>query len=200
MALRGHTSAAGPVEPTIRCLITTCGPCMLGFPAEWIRGILTQEEAGSGQTVSSAGATYPRTSLADRLRLSPRADSADARIVLYGNGSCSRALIVDTVVELIDVDRRDLRPMPVHFRGAERTKFHGLLVYGSSVVLMLNPVWLLETDNRMDALESRTMLLQDEAQPSLHDPGVVILDRELSVEHMKQEAERATVTTSRLGG
>jgi hypothetical protein len=185
MALRGHTSAVSPVEPTIRCLITTCGPCMLGFPAEWIRGILTREEAGSGQTVSSAGVIYPLTSLADRLRLPPRADSADTRIILYGNGTCARVFFVDAVVELIDVDRRDVHPMPVHFRGAERTRLHGLLLYGSTVVLMVNPVWLLETDNRMDAPESRMMLLQDKAQPSLHDPGVVIPDRELSVEHMK---------------
>ncbi|HJR75857.1 MAG TPA: chemotaxis protein CheW [Nitrospiraceae bacterium] len=158
---------------------------MLGFPAEWIRGILTRKEAGSGQTVSSAGATYRLTSLVDRLRLPPRADSADTRIILYGNGICARAFLVDTVVELTDVDRRDLRPMPVHFRSAERTRLDGLLLYGSTVVLMVNPVWLLETDNRMDALESRMMLLQDEAQPPLRDPGVVIPDRELSVEHMK---------------
>lgn len=154
MALRGYNPTAIATEPTVRFLITACGPCMLAFPAAWVRGILTLEEAGSGQAVSSAGATYPFTNLADRLRLPPSLESAGTRVILYGNGTCARAFTVDEVVELIDTDRRHVRPLPVQFKNGERTRLSGFLLYGNTVALIVNPLWLLETDTRMDAFQS----------------------------------------------
>lgn len=185
MALRGHNIATTPIEPTVRFLIAACGPCMLAFPSGWIRGILTREEAGSAQAVASAGTTYPLTSLTDRLRLSSRADSSDTRLILYGNGTHARAFTVDKVIELIDVDRRDLRPLPAHFKGAERTRLSGFVIYGSTVALIVNPLWLLETDGPKDTFQSRTTLQLDEAGGSLQDPALVIPDTQSSVEHVK---------------
>jgi hypothetical protein len=185
MAVRGHNIATAPIEPTVRFLIAMCGPCMLAFPSDWIRGILTREEAGSAQVVTSAGTTYPLTSLTDRLRLSLRADSSDTRLILYGNGTYARAFTVDEVIELVDVERRDLRPLPAHFKGAERTQLSGFLFYGSTVALIVNPLWLLETNGRMDIFRSRVTLQLDEARGPLQDPALVIPDTESSVEHVK---------------
>lgn len=154
MALRGSNTTTMTAEPAVRFLITACRPCVLAFPAAWVRGILTLEEAGSGQTVSSAGATYPLTDLADRLRLLPSLESADTRVILYGNGTCTRAFTVDEVVELIDIDRRHVRPLPVQFKNGERTRLSGLLLHRHTVALIVNPLWLLETDMKVDAFQS----------------------------------------------
>jgi hypothetical protein len=165
MALRGHSTQLAPVEPTIRFLITMCGQCQLALRAEWIRGILTQEEAGYGPTVSSGGVAYPLAGLADRLQIQSGGNSADTRLILCGNGTYGRALIVDRVVELIDVDRAAPRPLPSQFRGSERIKLSGYLLYEDAMVLIVDPVWLLETDIRMDA--PRSHMVQRHEAPEL---------------------------------
>jgi hypothetical protein len=162
MALRGHNMTVASVEATVRYLICTCGPCLLAFPADWIRGILTEEEAGSSETVSSAGVAYAVTSLADQLQISSGARSVDARLVLCGNGTCTRAFIVDRVVELIDVDQAAFRPLPGHFRGSERAKLSGCLLYEDTMVVVVNPVWLLDSDTRTERSPLRTALPQHE--------------------------------------
>ena len=165
MALRGHSTQLAPVEPTIRFLITMCGQCLLALRAEWIRGILTQEEAGYGPTVLSGGVAYPLAGLADRLQIQSGGNSAETRLVLCGNGTYGRALIVDRVVELIDVDRAAPRPLPSQFRGSERIKLSGYLLYEDAMVLIVDPVWLLETDIRMDA--PRSHMVQRHEAPEL---------------------------------
>jgi hypothetical protein len=171
MALR-HNSTVVPVDATIRFLITACGPCLLAFSADWIRGILTQEEAGFSPTVLSAGVAYPVTSLADRLRIPSGTNSVDTRLILCGNGTWGHAFIVDRVLELIDVDRTAPRPLPTHFHGSERTKLSGYLMYQDTMVLIVNTLWLLETGVRMDRPQQRTTLPQLETSGGPHHvPG-----------------------------
>lgn len=181
MTLRGHNVMVAPVESTVRFLVTVCGPYLLAFPADWVRGILTREEAGYGQTVSSAGVTYPLTGFAERLGIPPGVPSAETRLILYGNGICARAFTVDRVVELIDMDRAALRPLPAQFRGSERTKLSGYLLYEDAMVLVVNPAWLLEIDAVRYAARSGTMPRPHETSelPRVHDP-----DAQSAVEHV----------------
>lgn len=158
MALRSHRPTAAAIESTVRFLIAGCGPYVLAFPAGWVRGILTPEEAGLGKDVRWAGTSYPLTDLASRLLLSSAMESGDRRIVLYGNGTCLRAFAVDRVFELIDTHRMNLRPLPVQFRSAERTRLSGILLYENIVALIVNPLWLLEMNGRVDAFESSLMM------------------------------------------
>jgi hypothetical protein len=181
MALRGHNVMVAPIESTVRFLVTVCGPCILAFPADWVRGILTQEEAGHGQTVSSAGVTYPITGFAERLGIPPGVPSAETRLILCGNGICARALIVDRVVGLIDMDWAALRPLPAQFRGSERTKLSGYLLYEDAMVLVVNPAWLLEIDAARNTARSCTRPRPHETSelPRVHDP-----DARSVVEHV----------------
>jgi hypothetical protein len=90
----------------------------------------------------------------------------DRRIILYGNGTCFRAFAVDQVFELIDTNRTDLRPLPVQFRSAERTRLSGYLLYKNTIALLVNPLWLLETNNRVDAFQSCMIMPEDDTARS----------------------------------
>jgi len=166
MALRGYKPAATVIESAVRFLIAGCGPYVLAFPAGWVRGILTPEEAGSGQAIWSAGSNYPLTDLAQRLFVSPKKESMDRRVILYGNGTCFRAFAVDEVVELIDTNRTDLRPLPVQFRSAERTRLSGYLLYKHTIALLVNPLWLLETNDRIETFQSCVIVPEDDTARS----------------------------------
>ena len=175
MALRGHKAAtARASESAVRFLIADCGPCVLAFPAGWVRGILTPEEAGSGQEISWAGASYPLTNLANRLLLSPQLESTGRRMILYGNGTCLRAFVVDHVFELIDMGRAALRSLPVQFRSEERTRLSGYLLYRKSIALIVNPLWLLETHARVDAFEPGLTMSTDAQQAGSCDPAIAV--------------------------
>jgi hypothetical protein len=177
MALRSHKPAATAIESAVRFLIAGCGPYVLAFPAGWVRGILTSEEAGPGHDVRWAGTSYRLTDLAYRLLLSSAAESIDTRVILYGNGTCHCAFVVDRVFELLDTKRTDLRPLPVQFRSTERTRLSGLLFYKSTIALIVNPLWLLETNSRIDAFEACMTMhgtatpSRDAAVPHVHIPA-----------------------------
>jgi len=172
MALRGHNMTVAPVEAAGRYLICTCGRCLLAFHADWIRGILTEEEAGYAPRMTSAGVAASATSLADHLRIPSGADSVDTRVILCGNGTSIRAFLVDRVIELIDVDRAAIRPLPGHFHGSERTKLSGYFLYNDTLVLIVSPAWLLETGIGLDRPRLRTALPQHETSglPHAHVP------------------------------
>jgi hypothetical protein len=180
MALRSHKPTARAVESAVRFLIAGCGSYVLAFPAGWVRGILTSEEAGPGHEVRWAGASYPLTDLAYRLLLASAAESIDRRVILYGNGTCLCAFAVDRVFELIDTNRMDLRPLPVQFRGTERTRLSGILFYKNTIALIVNPLWLLETNRRIDAFQA-CMTMDGTDTPSC--------DAAASVPHVQIPAE-----------
>jgi hypothetical protein len=182
MPLRGHNIATAPVEPTIRFLIVTCTPCTFTFPADWIRGILTRQEAGSADTVSAAGVTYPLTSLAQRFRLPLYPDSTDTRLILCGKKGHAQAFPVDKVIELIDLDRRDVRALPAQFRGQERIRLSGYFLYHDTVALIVNPLWLLDIKDSMEAFQPRITGRQDDLQSSRYGPAQLVPAGEPSIE------------------
>ncbi|MET0513955.1 MAG: chemotaxis protein CheW [Nitrospiraceae bacterium] len=151
MALRGYNAAATTRDTQVRCLVVACGPYVLAVPADWVRSILTQRETGCGETISSGGVAYPVTDLAARLRLPSLTSTAETRIILYGNEKCVCAFAVDRVLELVEPERHELRPLPTQFRNAERHRLAGFFLYRETMALVVNPRWLLEVGSQPDA-------------------------------------------------
>lgn len=154
MALRGDQTTAVGSGSTLRLLMAMCGPCVLAFPADWVRGILMPAEAGEAQTIVSGGIAYPVTNLAQRLGLPTTGETAETRVILYGTGACRRAFIVDQIFEMFDATRPALKPLPRHFQREERTRLSGYLLYRDTVGFVVNPLWLLESSTHGHAFGS----------------------------------------------
>ncbi|MGH7258402.1 MAG: chemotaxis protein CheW [Nitrospiraceae bacterium] len=150
MALRGYKAAATARDTQIRCLVMACGRCVLAVPADWVRSILTQEEAGYAETISSGGVAYTVTDLAGRLRLPSLTASSETRIILYGNENRVCAFAVDRVLELVEPERHELQPLPTQFRNAERHRLAGFFLYRETMALIVNPGWILEVGSQPD--------------------------------------------------
>ena len=173
MALRGYKAAATARDTQVRCLVVACGPCVLAVPADWVRSILTQGEVGYGETVSSGGVIYAVTDLTAHLRLPPLTPSTETRIILYGNEKRVCAFAVDRVLELVEPERHDLRPLPTQFRNAERHRLAGFFLYRETMALIVNPGWLLEVGSQPDAYHVSSSL--DEHWPRAEDTGLPII-------------------------
>ena len=143
MGLRGHHNSTNlPVE-TASFLIVRLGNSFMALPAEGVRGVLTQEEAGTEQAVTSAGIIYHPVDLAERLSVVAHLSGVEFRRVLYSTGHSHSAIGVEQVVGLTDVERQDCLPLPIQFQGDERNWFQGMMLYGNELVLILNPLWVL---------------------------------------------------------
>ena len=172
MPLRGYQTAA-PTDSKYRLLVTTCGACLLAMPADWVRGILTREEAGSEDPIISAGVTYTRTDLPKRLGLPPLSLSSDTRVILYGHQTCLCAFTVDKVFELVEASRHQIRPLPVQFRNAERNRLAGFFLYRETLALIVNPFWLLEMGPQTDAFQYVTGSARQREQSSAQPSGLL---------------------------
>src|SRR5688500_15312689 len=135
MTLRGYTAAGTSRDPQIRCLVVACEACVLAVPADWVRGILTREQAGYGETILSGDMAYAVTDLTARLRLPCLTSSSETRIILYGNEYRVCAFAVDRVLELAEPERHELRPLPIQFRNAERHRLVGYFLHRETMAL-----------------------------------------------------------------
>lgn len=143
MSLRGHYNSTNlPVE-TARFLIIRLGDSYVALPAEGVRGVLTQEEAGKEQAVTSAGTIFQPLDLAQRLSLVAHLSSLEFRTVLYSTGRSHSAIGVEQVIGLTEVERKDCFPLPPQFQRDERNWFQGMMLYQEQLVLILNPLWVL---------------------------------------------------------
>jgi chemotaxis protein histidine kinase CheA len=143
VSLRGHyTSTNLPVE-TASLLVIRLGDSYLALPAEGVRGVLTQEEAGKERAVTSAGTIYQPVDLAQRLSVFADLSGLEFRTVLYSTGRSHSAIGVEQVVGLADVERKDCLPLPTQFQRDEQKWFQGMMLYQDHLVLILNPLWVL---------------------------------------------------------
>ncbi|HXH86486.1 MAG TPA: hypothetical protein VNI35_06640, partial [Nitrospira sp.] len=67
MGLRGHHRSTTATEQTASFLVVRFGKNYFALPSQGVRGVLTREEAGGGQTVTAVGVTYQDADLAGRL-------------------------------------------------------------------------------------------------------------------------------------
>ena len=143
MSLRGQYISTTILVETASFLIVRLGGSYLALPAAGVRGVLTNEEAGHEQAVTSMGTIYQAIDLAQRLSVVADLSGLDMRMVLYSNGRCQGAIRVEQVVGLTDVERKDCFPLPLQFQCDERIWFAGIMLYQDHLVLVLNPSWAL---------------------------------------------------------
>ncbi|MDH4186595.1 MAG: chemotaxis protein CheW [Nitrospira sp.] len=143
MGLRNHQKSVSLLVETASFLVVRLGRTYLALPAEGVRGVLTQEEAGSEQAVTSAGTIYQAVDLVRSLSLTADLSGFEMRTVLYTSGRSHGAIQVEQVVGLTDIERKDCLPLPLQFRGDERKWFGGMMVYQDVLVLIVNPAWVL---------------------------------------------------------
>lgn len=144
MSLRGHRVAVRSVTQLTKYLVVGYDSATLALPADLVRGILTPSETGSQSAMTIMGETYHAEDLRARLGIPAATDGAtEARTVLCSHGVCRRAVHVDRVLGLTEVERTQVLPLPPHFHSAEREWFAGLFLYLDKVALIVNPDWLL---------------------------------------------------------
>jgi chemotaxis signal transduction protein len=143
MSLRGHHNSTSALVEKASFLILRLGVSYLALPADGVRGVLTQEEAGNEQSVTAVGTTYHLVDLAQRLSMVVDFSGLETRTVLYSNGYSQGAIRVGQVVGLTDVERKDCLPLPSQFQRDERNWFGGMMLYQDQLVLIVNPSWAL---------------------------------------------------------
>jgi len=143
MGLRGHFKAAATNVQTVSLLVVRYGARYCALPSDEVRGVLTKEQAGQGQTVNWVGITYQQVNLAAQLSTKLDLTSPELRVVLFSNGHSHGAIYVDEVAGLIDADRRECKPLPPHFRCEERMWVAGTISFENELAIILNPEWVL---------------------------------------------------------
>ena len=128
---------------TASFLVVRLGVNYVALPAAGVRGVLTKEETGHEQAVTTAGTIYQPIDLAQRLSVVADLSGLEMRTVLYSNGHSQGAIRVEQVVGLTDVERKDCFPLPPQFQHDERNWFAGMMLYQDHLVLILNPSWVL---------------------------------------------------------
>lgn len=143
MSLRGHHQVSGGSIQTATFLVVRIGKNICALPSKEVRGVLTKEEAGRSNSVNAVGVTYHDVGLASRLTQTIDQDNSEARTVLYSNGQTHGAVRVDEVIDMIEMNIDDCRPLPPQFHGEERSWITGTTVFRNQVVLLLSPEWVL---------------------------------------------------------
>ena len=143
MSLRSRQNSTNILVETASFLVVRLGASYLALPADGVRGVLTQEEAGKEQAVTEAGTIYQPVDLAQRLSVGADLSGLEMRTVLYSTGRSHGAILVEQVVGLTDVERKDCLPLPSQFQCDERIWFEGMMLYQGQLVLILNPSWAL---------------------------------------------------------
>ena len=143
MSLRGHLQSANVLVETASFLVVRLGRSYLALSADGVRGVLTPEEVGHERAVTAAGTLYQPVDLAHLLSVVVDLSGLEVRTVLYSNGHSHRAIRVEQVVGLTDVEQKDCLPLPPQFQCDERRWFEGMLLYEDLLVLIVNPAWVL---------------------------------------------------------
>jgi hypothetical protein len=143
MSLRSRQNSTNMLAETASFLVVRLGVSYLALPADGVRGVLTQEEAGKEQAVTATGTIYQPVDLAQRLSVGADLSGLEMRTVLYSTGHSHGAILVEQVVGLTEVERKNCLPLPPQFQCDERTWFGGMMLYQDQLVLILNPSWAL---------------------------------------------------------
>lgn len=164
MSLRGHHKTISTYEQGISFLVVRLGETRLALPAGGVRGVLTPNEAGTGDSISAVGITYRHIDLAGLLMLSADFSTTDTRAVLYSNGRSHGAVRVEQVFGLTEVEPDQCVPLPAHFRGDECTWFAGMILHQAGLALVVNPTWLLGEMAEVVSIGGRGMTSQPAAR------------------------------------
>lgn len=146
MSPLGRTETKSRASSTTRFLVVMCEETCFALPADIVHGLMTLEEAGPAEAVTTLGVTYHLRDMAAHFGLPPISSAPESRIILCTIGNFHKGLRVSQVLGLADVDNERVRPLPPHFVGPERKWFAGLFLFRETVALMVNPAWLLSEE------------------------------------------------------
>jgi len=149
VSLRGRDPStvlrAGRAAPGARrYLLVTAGQTTWAFPAEVTRGMVRPDD-GSGGNVFS-GVTHPVVDLAQHFGLTGGGEGSESSVIMCGGDQAQHAFKVDRVLGFTDLERKDLRPLPLHFAGSERSWFSGLFLYQDTLALAVDARWLVSRE------------------------------------------------------
>ena len=142
MSWNGRTSDNAMHGSSLCYVVVTIGGRLFAFDADSIRGVLTSEEAAS-QVVSADGTHYPPLALTDLWDISPNEDSSDRRVLLLAHQHRYGSIGVDRMHGQVACQASEIVPLPLHFQGAEREWYQGMIVFQKSVEVILNVPWVL---------------------------------------------------------
>ena len=151
MNVQSRAETSNPLVTTIQMLMVRCGATHLGIPADLSHGVLEPDTVGSEGAISAIGTKYPISDLAGRLGLPVSSFGPETRIILCARGGAQKAIQIDELFGLTDIEQRRIRSLPLHFTGPERDWFAGLFVFQDRIAFLVNPAWLLsdEGDTRL---------------------------------------------------
>jgi hypothetical protein len=141
---RRHLQFVLPVRHAGRFLVVTCGEVNLGLPARHVRRILRLEDTKGAHGGLAIETIYRVMDLSARLEQPRTPDGANTRMILFGKLDEHYAFKVDRVQGHIDLETRDIRPLPPHFTGDERGWFTGYFLFQDTVACLVNLNWLLD--------------------------------------------------------
>jgi hypothetical protein len=127
-----------------RFLLVTMGGRLLAFDADTVRGLLTDEEAGTTDPVTVQGVVYKPVNLADRLGLPSDANGPHTRIVLLACEGLQGSIRVADVRGLFEVDQSQVLPLPQQFQGEEQDWYRGVILLAETVAVVVNTAWVLQ--------------------------------------------------------
>jgi hypothetical protein len=142
MSLRGRQVTTS-ITPTCRFVIVTIGGVRFAIQGDYVKGLLTAEEAGFLEDLTVQGVTYPAGDVAAAFQLSKDPQGPESRIILFSKGEGRASIHVAEVHGLKDVDESQVLPLPAHFRSEERTWYRGMVLFEDGVAMVLDPDWLI---------------------------------------------------------
>lgn len=137
------TGTPSPVS-LLRFLIVVVGGRYLALNAESICGLLTLEETRNVENPTVHGMVYGTLNLADRLSLPHDAGGANTHVVLLSEGETRGSIRVSMVQGLLELQPSQVLPLPLHFCGAERQWYRGVILFAKSIAVVLNTTWVLD--------------------------------------------------------
>jgi chemotaxis protein histidine kinase CheA len=125
------------------------GERWFAFDASAVRGMLPMQEA-AGQAVFADGIVYPPLAFTDLLVVDPNEDSSDRRVLLLAHQDRYGCIGVDRVHGQLACQASEVVPLPLHFQGAEREWYLGMILFQESVAVILNVSWVLSGSRHDD--------------------------------------------------
>lgn len=142
MSWHGRTFQRTTRGPSSCYVVVTIGERWFAFDADAVRGMLTMQEAGS-QAVFADGIVYPPLAFPDLLEVYPNEDSSDRRVLLLAHQDRYGCVGVDRVHGQLACQASEVVPLPLHFQGAEREWYLGMILFQESVAVILSVSWVL---------------------------------------------------------
>jgi len=100
MSPLGRTETRIRASSTTRFLVVMCAETCFALPADIVRGLMTLEEAGLAEAVTTLGVTYPLRDMAAHFGLPPVSSAPESRIILCTMGTFHKGFRVSQMLGL----------------------------------------------------------------------------------------------------